>query len=160
MRNWPRTTNLILHTNTIICARVFSHMTLLTCFRRLRLFQENCVWNVQLLLVWVVVQHGQVCGCCSCYWIVGNCPKTHVVKGLNCTDMLACLLIYLLIYLFTARSRVFPQKLAGCQLVKFPTFYGIRRFITAFTSARHLSLSSARLIQYMPHPIPLLEDPF
>ena len=36
---------------------------------------------------------------------------------------------------------------------KFPTFYGTRRFITAFTRARHLSLSSSRSIQSMaPHP--------
>ena len=34
-----------------------------------------------------------------------------------------------------------------------PTFHGTRRFITAFTSGRHLSLSWARSIQYMPsHP--------
>jgi len=36
----------------------------------------------------------------------------------------------------------FLEKLTGFQLVKkFPVFYGTRRFITAFTSARHLSLS-------------------
>ena len=34
------------------------------------------------------------------------------------------------------------EKLTGFQLVKkFPAFYGTRRFITAVTSARHLSLS-------------------
>jgi len=33
------------------------------------------------------------------------------------------------------------EKLTGLQLVRFPTFYGTRRFITAFTRARHLSLS-------------------
>jgi len=38
--------------------------------------------------------------------------------------------------------RVLPEKLTGPQLVrKFPAFYGTRRFITAFTSAFHLSLS-------------------
>ena len=36
---------------------------------------------------------------------------------------------------------VLLKKLTGFQLVKFPAFYGTRRFITAFTSARHLSLS-------------------
>jgi len=45
-------------------------------------------------------------------------------------------------YLLTPRSRVLLEKLTGPQLVKkFPTFYGTRRFITAFTGARHLSLS-------------------
>jgi hypothetical protein len=38
-------------------------------------------------------------------------------------------------------SRVLLEKLTGLQLVKkFPAYYGTRRFITAFTSARHLSL--------------------
>jgi hypothetical protein len=47
-------------------------------------------------------------------------------------------------YLPTPRSRVQPEKLTGSQLVKkFPEFSGNRRFITAFTIARHLSLSWA-----------------
>jgi hypothetical protein len=34
------------------------------------------------------------------------------------------------------------EKLTGLQIAKnFPAFYGTRKFITAFTSARHLSLS-------------------
>ena len=47
------------------------------------------------------------------------------------------------------------EKLTGSQLVKkFPTFYGTRRFITAFTSARHLTLSWGSSIQSIhPHPI-------
>ena len=45
-------------------------------------------------------------------------------------------------YLLTAWSRVLLEKLTGFQLLKqFPAFYGTRRFITAFTSARHWSLS-------------------
>jgi hypothetical protein len=37
---------------------------------------------------------------------------------------------------------VLSEKLTGHQLVKkFPAFYGTRRFITAFTSSHHLSLS-------------------
>jgi hypothetical protein len=39
-------------------------------------------------------------------------------------------------------STVLLEKPTGLQLVKiFPAFFGTRRFITAFTSARHLSLS-------------------
>jgi hypothetical protein len=60
----------------------------------------------------------------------------------------------------TPWCRVLLEKLTGSQLVKkFPTFFGTRRFITAFTSAHHLSLSSASSIQSMPH-IPLPEDPY
>ena len=50
----------------------------------------------------------------------------------------------LLTYLLTPWSRVLLEKLTGLQLVKkFPAFYGTQRFITAFTSARHLALSWA-----------------
>ena len=62
--------------------------------------------------------------------------------------------VYLLTYLLTPWSRVLLEKLTGIQLVKkFPAFYGIRRFITAFTSTHHLSLSWASLIPSIPpHP--------
>ena len=56
-------------------------------------------------------------------------------------------------HFLTPCSKVLFEKLTGSQLVKFPAFYGIRRFITAFTSARHLSLSWASSIQSIPpHP--------
>ena len=57
-------------------------------------------------------------------------------------------------YLLTPWSRVLLEKLTGLQLVKkFPAFYGTRRFITALTSVRHLSLSWASPIQSTyPHP--------
>ena len=55
--------------------------------------------------------------------------------------------------LLTPWCRVLLQKLTGLQLVKkFPAFYGTRRFITAFTSLRHLSLSWTSPIQSIyPH---------
>jgi hypothetical protein len=50
--------------------------------------------------------------------------------------------LLLLNYLLTPWSRVLLGKLIGSQLVKnFPAFYGTRKFITAFTNARHFSLS-------------------
>jgi len=50
-------------------------------------------------------------------------------------------------YLLTPRSTVLLEKLTGFQLVKkFPAFHGTRRFITAITSARHLSLSSRTFV--------------
>jgi hypothetical protein len=46
------------------------------------------------------------------------------------------------VYLLTPWSRVLLEKPNGLEIVKkFPAFYGTRRFITAFTSARHLSFS-------------------
>ena len=48
----------------------------------------------------------------------------------------------------TTWSRGFPEKLTAPHLVqKFPAPYGTWRFITAFTPAQQLSLSSARPIQ-------------
>jgi len=64
------------------------------------------------------------------------------------------ILLLLKTYLLTPWSRVLLEKLTGLQLVKkFPAFYGTWRFITALTSARHLSLSWASSIQSTnPHP--------
>ena len=69
--------------------------------------------------------------------------------------MLCRILTYLLTYLLTPWSRVLLEKLASMQLVKkFPAFYGTRRFLTALTSARHLSVSWVSSIQsiHPPHP--------
>jgi len=57
-------------------------------------------------------------------------------------------------YLLTPWCRVLLEKLTGLQLVKkFPAFCGTRRFITALTSVRQLSLSWASPIQSIyPHP--------
>jgi hypothetical protein len=58
------------------------------------------------------------------YWIIGRKSKLTVDN------------------LLAPWSRVLLEKLTGLQLVKkFPAFYGTRRFLTALTSARHLSLS-------------------
>jgi hypothetical protein len=56
--------------------------------------------------------------------------------------------------LLTPWSRALFEKLTGSQLIKkFPSFYGTRMFITALTSARHLSLSWARSNYSIPsHP--------
>jgi len=55
----------------------------------------------------------------------------------------------LLTYLFTPWSRVLLEKLTSYQLVKkFLAFYGAQGFITAFTSAHHLSLPSKVLVQF------------
>jgi len=60
-----------------------------------------------------------------------------------------------LTYLLTPWCRVLLEKLTGLQLLKkFPAFYGTRRFITAFTSLRHPSLSWVNPVQSIyPHPI-------
>ena len=57
-------------------------------------------------------------------------------------------------YLLTPWCRVLFEKLTGLQLVKkFPEFHGTRRFITALTSVRHLSLSWTSPVQSIyPHP--------
>ena len=56
-------------------------------------------------------------------------------------------------YILTPWCRVL-EKQTGLHIVqKFPAFHGTRRFITALTSVRHLSLSWARPIQSIyPHP--------
>ena len=58
-----------------------------------------------------------------------------------------------LIHSLTPWSRLLLEKLTGFQLVKkFPAIYASKRFITAFTSVRHLSLSWVSSIQStIPH---------
>ena len=62
------------------------------------------------------------------------------------------LLTYLLVYLLTYYMQQSPtwvrNRFSASQEI--PRIYGTRRFITAFTSARHLSLSWARSIQSIP----------
>ena len=57
-------------------------------------------------------------------------------------------------YILTPWCRVLLEKLTRLQLVKkFPAFHGTRRFITALTSVRQLSLSWGSPIQSIyPHP--------
>ena len=61
---------------------------------------------------------------------------------------------YLLTYLLTPWSRVLLEKLTGsADSQEIPRIFGTRRFLTVFTSARHLSLSWANSIQ-SPQPPP------
>ena len=79
------------------------------------------------------------------FFILLNWPTTAVFS-----IRYSWLALHFLVYFLTPWSRVL-KKLTRCQLVKkFPTFYGNQRFITVFTSARHLSLSWASWIQCIP----------
>ena len=80
------------------------------------------------------------------YWFISETSLSTSTTDTTCDPA-----HYLLTYLLTPWSRDLLEKLTGSQLVKkFPTFYGTRRSITAFTSARHLSLSWASSIRSMP----------
>ena len=76
-----------------------------------------------------------------------NCDSYPTVLVLLANDM------ELLTYLLTPWCRVPLEKLIDLQLhKKFPTLHGTRRFITALTSVRQLSLSWASPIQSIyPH---------
>ena len=65
-----------------------------------------------------------------------------------------CQYVYIDTFFLTPWCRVLLEKLTGLQLVKkFPAFHGTRRFITALTSVRQLSVSWASPIQSIyPHP--------
>ena len=70
----------------------------------------------------------------------------------NLSDVLLWFESYLYTYLFTYFMEKSPSWEANSSWLvnKFPAFYRTWRFVTAFTSARHLSLSWARSIQSMP----------
>ena len=96
---------------------------------------------------------------------IGNPPLVTVLSHLNSvhTDALFVIYLvrflshtnnYLLTYLLTPWSRVLLEKLTALQLVnKLPAFHGTRRFITALTSIRQLSISWVSPIQSIyPYP--------
>ena len=86
--------------------------------------------------------------------LLSKCLCVFLNKQMSITTGRDVLLTYLLTYLLTPWCRVLLEKLTGLQLVKtFPAFHGTRRFITALTSVRHMSLSWASPIQSIyPHP--------
>ena len=94
-------------------------------------------------VIFVTLLHYAVC-------IRWTCLGFHVKRRSTYSYFLTNLISYIL----NPWSRVFLVKLTVSQPVKnFPAFYATRRFITAFTSARHLSLSQASSIQSIPtHP--------
>ena len=74
--------------------------------------------------------------------LVWQIYEASILDALQLSLLFGLELNTLLTYLLTPLSRVLLENLTGLQLVKkFPAFYGTRRFITAFTSARHLFLS-------------------
>ena len=79
---------------------------------------------------------------------------TFASREKRCNKMRSILGCTKRIYILTPWCRVLLEKLTGLQLVqKFPAFHGTRRFITALTSVRHLSLSWVSPIQSIyPHP--------
>jgi hypothetical protein len=55
--------------------------------------------------------------------------------------MVIIIIIIIIIIILTPCSRVLDNLTFSHPVKKFYTLYGTRRFITTFTSARHLSLS-------------------
>jgi hypothetical protein len=87
---------------------------------------------MMMMMIMIVVKGG---GHIVVYWI------GEIITAIA-AYMCNWLIIYLLTHFLTPLITVLLEKLTGFQLAKkFPTFYGTRKFITAFTSARHLSIS-------------------
>ena len=83
-----------------------------------------------------------------------KCTKVYKSSEPPCLPPVCKACILCLQYLLIPWYRVLLEKLTGLQLVKkLPAFNGTRRFITALTSVRHLSLFWASPIQSIyPHP--------
>jgi hypothetical protein len=79
--------------------------------------------------------------------ISGHIPR-HIITFANNTN----------ISNLTPWSKAHLEKPTAPHLVKkFPAFYGNRRFITAFTTTRHLSICCARSVQSTPRSTDFLE---
>jgi len=91
-------------------------------------------------------QPGRAAWPSQCYW---DSRRTKIPTRIQIINIPVGT-TYLFTYLLTPRSREANRFSAGQEIT---AFYGTRRFITAFTSARHLSLSWARSIHSIPpHP--------
>jgi len=89
-----------------------------------------------MLSILVVFNKHNTARIASCWFIIYYSGVTRYLA----TFLIAA--HYSLTYLLTPWSRVLLVNLTGFQLVKiYPAFYVTRRFITAITSARHISLS-------------------
>jgi len=109
---------------------------------RLSSWQNNCNKNVFFFLQDCCFSTEFVYSAIASYNLKSFVPSliaANIILGI--TYLLSYILTYLINYLITPWSRDLLEKLTGFQLSKkFPAFYGTRNFITAFTSARHLSL--------------------
>ena len=144
----------------------YSHLTGLLHSGTVYFSQQSVpCWRQRWFLVPRLTCHSHTWRCYLPENIVSYLKYVLKTKPTFCINdnIISYLLTYLLAYLLTyslthslthsptPRSRILLEKLTGSQLLKkFPAFYGNRRFITAFTRFRHLSLSWARSIQSIP----------
>ena len=137
------------HTWTLLCRlSCFSVKSVFTCNHQRCLYLHTfpgCVIGLDCSLHNTGFFRQVMCLCIALY-----CSSHFRIFILN-SVIQQTISNYLLTYLLTPWSRVFLENLTSHQLVKnLPALYGTRRFITAFTSARHLSLTWARSVQSMP----------
>ena len=104
-----------------------------------------CILIVMYILFFIFCFIVLFCVLCLCKCVLYCCHR--VSTQLKLTNISYHIIL-------TPWCRVLLEKLTGLQLVKkFPAFHGTRRFITALTSVRQLSLSWVSPIQSIyPHP--------
>ena len=126
------------------CMYVFMYACTYACMyvRMYAYMYVLCMYVCGCVCMYILCMYLCICLCvCVCYFLN--------IRSDNLAYLLTYLLTYLLyllssllIYLLTPWRRDILEKLTGSQLVKkFPAFCGTQRFITAFVSSRHLSLS-------------------
>jgi len=111
-----------------------------------------CIWSFCLMLL-----------CITTLLAVGNVlflVSNRLYDSFSLRQTYICIYIHMYIYICMCMCTYLlhgAESFLGSQLVlqlvkKFPAHYGTRRFITVFTSARHLSLSWANSTQSPPRP--------
>jgi hypothetical protein len=98
----------------------------------------------------IVLQWSQYIWYCVCYFSTTNLTTASVACPM--LNFLSCTYRY---YLLTYSMEQSPSWKANCFATsqEIPAFYGTRRYLTALTNGRHLSLSWASPIQSLhPHP--------
>ena len=105
------------------------------------------VVSTSLKVVSTLLNDNEVVKCVIVRGIISSVIKSTFILKIQ-TISHTMLVTYQLILWHTPWSRDLLEKLTGSQVVnKFPAFYGTWRFITAFTSDRHVSLSWVRSVQ-------------
>ena len=152
--------------NVTICLKiwVFGHVTLcrkfwvfwgVTLCHRIRVMRCGTVpYDLSFLDITLCHRIWVFSDVTLCYWVSGSQHFTEMLGTTHSSGVKQYKKNIFYTYLLTPWCRVLLEKLTSLQLVKkFPAFHGTRKFITALTSVRHLSLSWASPIQCVyPHP--------
>jgi len=133
MHHWKQPFNTFFYiANTFLRKQEWGRWDLLQCEKEIHGIKGTCC-SIGFDRPWLSVEFAST---------VRSCSPGTVDRVDGRSILITYLLTHSLTHSLTPCSTVLLGRPTGLQLVKkFPAFHGTRRFLTAFTSARYLSLS-------------------